>query len=79
MARRLREWDYRGEVRATGDVLIDQLPLMLRAGFDAFEIRHAATMRALEAAPIPAVSRVYQSAAEPATVDWKSRRSAGRS
>lgn len=77
-ARRLREWGYRGEIRATGDVLIDQLPLMLRAGFDAFEITHAATIRALETSPIPAISRVYQSAPEPAAVDWKSRRSVAR-
>jgi uncharacterized protein (DUF934 family) len=63
-ARRLREAGYRGEIRATGDVLLDQLPLLLRAGFDAFEINHAATIAALERAPIPAVSRVYQSAAD---------------
>jgi len=63
-ARRLREAGYRAEIRATGDVLLDQLPLLLRAGFDAFEINHAATIAALEQAPIPAVSRVYQSAAD---------------
>lgn len=62
-ARRLRQAGYRGEIRATGDVLLDQLPLMLRAGFDAFLIRHAATIAALESGPIPAVTRVYQSAA----------------
>jgi uncharacterized protein (DUF934 family) len=28
---------YRGELRATGNVLRDQLPLMLRCGFDSFE------------------------------------------
>ncbi|MBM3643207.1 MAG: DUF934 domain-containing protein [Alphaproteobacteria bacterium] len=28
---------YRGELRATGDVLRDQLPFMLRCGFDSFE------------------------------------------
>ena len=28
---------YRGELRATGQVLRDQLPFMLRCGFDAFE------------------------------------------
>jgi len=49
-ARLLRErHGYRGELRATGDVLLDQIPLMRRCGFDAFEIAHAPTRRALEA------------------------------
>ena len=73
-ARRLREAGYRGEIRATGDVLLDQLPLMLRTGFNAFLIKHAATVAALESAPIPAVSRVYQSAA-PGHVGLFGRRS----
>jgi uncharacterized protein (DUF934 family) len=38
-ARLLRErYRYRGELRATGQVLRDQFLLMLRAGFDAFEV-----------------------------------------
>jgi uncharacterized protein (DUF934 family) len=37
-ARLLRErFGYRGELRATGDVLQDQLPFLLRCGFDSFE------------------------------------------
>ncbi len=35
----------KGELKATGDVLLDQFPLMLRCGFDAFLITHAATVR----------------------------------
>lgn len=62
-ARRLREAGFYGEIRATGDVLLDQIPLMLRAGFDAFVITNAATARALEGGAIPAVWRVYQAAA----------------
>jgi uncharacterized protein (DUF934 family) len=39
-ARGLRErHGYSGELRATGDVLRDQLAFMVRVGFDAFEIR----------------------------------------
>ena len=39
-ARLLRErHNYRGELRATGQVLRDQFVFMLRAGFDAFEVR----------------------------------------
>lgn len=38
-ARILREQlGFRGELRATGQVLLDQLLFMLRCGFDAFEI-----------------------------------------
>ena len=35
-ARILREEGYKGELRATGDVLLDQLSHMKRCGFDAF-------------------------------------------
>ena len=38
LARQLREIGYRGELRATGNVLPDQLQFMLQVGFDAFEI-----------------------------------------
>lgn len=40
IARLLRErYDWRGELRAIGDVLRDQLNFMLRCGFDAFALR----------------------------------------
>ncbi len=32
----LREAGYTGELRAEGDVLVDQIPLMRRCGFDSF-------------------------------------------
>ena len=39
-ARLLREsFHYRGELRATGQVLRDQFVFMLRAGFDTFEVK----------------------------------------
>jgi uncharacterized protein (DUF934 family) len=39
-ARLLRErYAYHGELRATGQVLRDQFVFMLRAGFDAFEVK----------------------------------------
>jgi uncharacterized protein (DUF934 family) len=39
-ARLLRErYNYRGELRATGQILRDQFVFMLRAGFDAFEVK----------------------------------------
>jgi uncharacterized protein (DUF934 family) len=46
-ARLLRErYSYRGELRATGQVLRDQFVFMLRAGFDAFEVKKAADAEA---------------------------------
>ena len=42
-ARLLRErYGFKGEIRATGDVLRDQFLFMVRAGFDAFEVKKAA-------------------------------------
>jgi uncharacterized protein (DUF934 family) len=46
-ARLLRErFLYRGELRATGQVLRDQFVFMLRAGFDTFEVKKAADAEA---------------------------------
>jgi uncharacterized protein (DUF934 family) len=46
-ARLLRErFLYRGELRATGQVLRDQFVFMLRAGFDAFEVKKQADAEA---------------------------------
>jgi uncharacterized protein (DUF934 family) len=42
-ARLLRErFGFRGELRATGDVLRDQFQFLLRSGFDAFEVKKPA-------------------------------------
>jgi len=46
-ARLFRErYLYRGELRATGQVLRDQFVFMLRAGFDAFEVKKQADAEA---------------------------------
>ncbi|MBR1122871.1 DUF934 domain-containing protein [Bradyrhizobium lablabi] len=46
-ARLLRErYGYDGELRATGQVLRDQFVFMLRAGFDAFDVRKQADAEA---------------------------------
>jgi uncharacterized protein (DUF934 family) len=46
-ARLLRErFAYRGELRATGQILRDQFVFMLRAGFDAFEVKKQADAEA---------------------------------
>ncbi len=73
-ARLLREkHGYTGELRAVGNVLADQIPFMRRVGFDAFEVAHAPTRRALEEGRIPEVTLHYQPAG---TRPWL-RRSGG--
>jgi uncharacterized protein (DUF934 family) len=60
-ARLLRDrHGFHGELRAVGDVLIDEIPLMLRCGFDSFEATDAPTLRALEAGRLPGPSIHYQ-------------------
>ncbi|MDQ0325509.1 uncharacterized protein (DUF934 family) [Rhodopseudomonas julia] len=51
---------FAGEIRAVGDVLIDQIPLMLRCGFDSFLVRNKPTIAALERGPLPGVDLFYQ-------------------
>ena len=49
-ARLLRErHGYKGELRATGQVLRDQFMFMLRAGFDAFEVKKESDAEAFSA------------------------------
>ena len=63
-ARLLRErFGFAGELRATGQVLPDQLLLMRRCGFDAFEIAKDAPLETWRRA-LEAFSVVYQPAAD---------------
>ena len=60
-ARLLTErYKYRGEVRAIGDVLMDQLTLLRRCGMNAFVVAHPATRRALETGQLTTVNLFYQ-------------------
>ncbi len=60
-ARLLRErYGFRGELRAIGDVLIDEIPLMLRCGFDSFDVTNPPTLRALESGHLPGSPLHYQ-------------------
>jgi uncharacterized protein (DUF934 family) len=62
-ARLLREkYGFRGELRAVGNVLSDQIPFMRRVGFDAFEVAHMPTRRALVEGRIAEVHLYYQPA-----------------
>ena len=71
-ARILREAGYEGELRAVGDVLVDQLAYMRRCGFDAFEpdkqFDREDVAAALERWP-----GVYQRAADDRTPIWSKR------
>ncbi len=51
---------FRGELRAVGDVLIDEIPLMLRCGFNAFDVTNEATLRALREDGPPRFGLAYQ-------------------
>lgn len=68
----LREGGYTGELRAAGDVLVDQLPFMRRCGFDSFApeapIDPATLNRALERYTFH-----YQPAADDGAPVWKRR------
>ena len=71
-ARILREAGYEGELRAVGDVLVDQLAYMRRCGFDAFEpdqqLDKDDVIAAFERWP-----EVYQNAADTRTPIWSKR------
>jgi uncharacterized protein (DUF934 family) len=51
---------YTGEVRAVGDVLIDQVPLMLRTGFDSFAVSNPVAQQRLAQNHLPGVAQRYQ-------------------
>lgn len=55
---------YTGELRAVGNVLLDQVPLMLRTGFDSFEISHEPTQRRLVEKRLPGIDLHYQPSAD---------------
>jgi uncharacterized protein (DUF934 family) len=63
-ARLLRErHKYAGELRATGDVLRDQIMFLHRVGFDSFDVTHEGTIAALRDGKIKLVHKHYQPAA----------------
>ncbi|ALK09824.1 hypothetical protein BVIR_2054 [Blastochloris viridis] len=67
VARLLRDrFGFRGELRATGDVLRDQIVFLARAGFDALDINDAGTAAALREGRLKAVRHHYQPASNEA-------------
>ncbi|HEY8603671.1 DUF934 domain-containing protein [Tsuneonella suprasediminis] len=71
-ARILREAGYTGEMRAVGDVLVDQLSAMRRCGFDAFEPDKPFDEEEAKAA-LATWPQVYQTAADGRAPIWKLR------
>ncbi|WP_213980277.1 DUF934 domain-containing protein [Sphingomonas sp. dw_22] len=68
----LREAGYTGELRAQGDVLVDQIVPMRRCGFDSFAPEAPIDETVLKAA-LARYDHVYQSAADAAVPVWKLR------
>ena len=71
-ARILREAGYTGEIKATGDVLVDLVWFMRRCGFDSFAPDVAIDPAVLEGA-LHRYPYVYQHAADDAVPIWKLR------
>lgn len=71
-ARILREAGYAGELRATGDVLVDQVGYMVRCGFDSFAPDQPLEPVALKAA-LSRFPQPYQPAADATRPIWALR------
>ena len=71
---------YRQELRAVGDVLIDQVPLMLRVGIDSFAVTNETALRRLAENRLPGIPVHYQPTARPAAdgpaYSWRRRSAA---
>ena len=63
LARLLREAGFQGELRAVGDILVDQLFYLQRCGFDAFELR-TDQKQADALAALDSFTVTYQTAAD---------------
>jgi uncharacterized protein (DUF934 family) len=70
-------YGYKGVIRAVGDVLIDQIPLMLRTGFAEFEVVNPTALRRLERGDLRGIPVHYQPSARPDartnTYSWRRR------
>ena len=71
-ARILREGGYTGELRAEGDVLVDQIRFLMRCGFDSFAPEHPLDPAAVERA-LTRYDDAYQPAADAVAPIWRLR------
>jgi uncharacterized protein (DUF934 family) len=73
----LRRTGFAGTLRATGDVLIDQIPHMLRTGFEEFEVKHPTALKRLEEGRVGGIAEHYQPTAVPSQAgeaySWRRR------
>lgn len=69
--------NFTGEVRAVGDVLIDQIPLMLRCGIDSFAVTNATALKRLAENRLPGITNHYQPTAraseDAGSYSWRRR------
>ena len=75
-----QHYGFEGEIRAVGEVLVDQYPFMRRVGFDAFEVAAGRPLESWKNARID-VSLAYQyddNSSDAATAVWRARRVAPR-
>lgn len=72
VARILREHGYAGELRAEGDVLVDQLHFMRRCGFDSFAPATPLDQGVVERS-LARYQQVYQPAADDRMPVWELR------
>ncbi len=71
-ARILREAGYKGELRAQGDVLVDQIAYMRRCGFDSFLPNAPLDQKTVDFV-LANYAHHYQAAADSAVPVWKLR------
>jgi len=77
-ARQLRErYGFRGELRATGEILQDEFLFLMRAGFDAFEVKKESDVAAFVDA-LKRYSVFYQPAADGRASAFRQRLEHGR-
>ncbi len=61
----VEHYSFSGEIRALGDVLFDQIPLMIRNGFTSFEVTNGPTISQLASGKKGGIAFQYQPAARP--------------
>ena len=71
-ARILREAGYAGELRAVGDVLVDQIVAMRRCGFDSFQPDHPFDQSVVDAT-LARYDDVYQKSVDARPPVWAKR------
>jgi len=69
--------EFTGDIRAVGDVLFDQIPLMVRNGFSSFEITNKPTIKQLTSGKTGGIPLYYQpatkSASDAKSYTWRHR------